>query len=711
MQLKCVKCEGNIAAHGEKCVCVQCSSEWPVTGGIPRFCEEPGYRGELGHDEAREMLNAARSGAWADAVRWRFAGNKTMLLELLDLQRASWAPMLGLGEKSVALDIGCGFGAITHSISRWAGEVYAVDAVPERIEFTQERLRQEGITNVRCVQASALVLPFADEMFDVVVANGILERVGEWDREGEPRDAQLKFLRRINRLLKKDGVFVAGSESRFGHARLRGGRDRSGIAHTSRVPRRAYSFMLSHSSATRRDVEFDSPQKYQTCTYSERGYRKLLSQAAFTDISCYWASPGYGQPYHLIPTDAYEWIRERVLYSVDHPGPAPQRSWRRRLKRSLARPWLIRVLANDFVFIASKMRNRQMKVNEWLGANLGHGPLSDPAALRWELHTGPFATKWAGKVTGPRGAAVLKVWSGCSGVARESQNHTNVGNMLREAPHRLISVPRTLGELRVANISYHLESVARGRSVASLVREPGRFKNMRTVWPVLGSAVAGAIEATRALQNLCGVMPIDPGWLSVPKEIGDSEDGIRSTIEMARYFGDGKPNAHTGWIQHGDLSVENLFLNQKTGEIEVLDWADLAAGFPPLYDVFALLFSTVYLTPADKKKRFSNEEERWIASFKAIFLDETKFALIVRDWMLNCCEKLNVQAALLPSLLLEFLLVRSHYYRSRSPVYSRVYLQLLRHYAERKSCIFGMLPIMHALPRAAPKSAQEHQAD
>ncbi len=82
--------------------------------------------------------------------------------------------MLGLDERSVALDIGSGYGAITHSLSRSVRDVYFVESMPERIEFTQERLRHEGFTNVRLIQASATALPLVENGFDVVVTNGVL---------------------------------------------------------------------------------------------------------------------------------------------------------------------------------------------------------------------------------------------------------------------------------------------------------------------------------------------------------------------------------------------------------------------------------------------------------------------------------------------------------------------------------------------------------
>ncbi len=193
MLLKCLKCGTRLSVSAEKCSCAECRAEWPIVGGIPRFFEMPDYYwGEVGREKARELLDAARKESWADAVRASFSNDQDMQFGLLDLQRASWAPMLGLDERSVALDVGCGYGAITHSISRLVGELYSVEAIPERIEFTQERLRQEGIDNVRLIQASATALPLVEKSFDLVVLNGVLEWVGEWDRRDDPRSAQLE---------------------------------------------------------------------------------------------------------------------------------------------------------------------------------------------------------------------------------------------------------------------------------------------------------------------------------------------------------------------------------------------------------------------------------------------------------------------------------------------------------------------------------------
>src|ERR1019366_6661450 len=93
-------------------------------------------------------------------------------------------------------------------------------------------------------------LPLADKSFDLVVCNGVLEWVGEWDLQGDPRSAQLRFLRSICRLLKDDGGLVIGIEIRIGYDNFLGRLDRSGLPYTGLVPRRLASFLLRHNSSS-----------------------------------------------------------------------------------------------------------------------------------------------------------------------------------------------------------------------------------------------------------------------------------------------------------------------------------------------------------------------------------------------------------------------------------------------------------------------------
>ena len=392
--LRCLKCSEQLDCGPDRCICAGCGAEWPVSGGIPRFFQAPDhYWGEVGRKEAREFLEAARRGSWEDVVRTRFAQDDNMRFGLLDLQRASWAPMLGIDKRSTVLDIGSGYGAITHSLSRFAGEVFSVEAIPERINFTQERLRQEGIENVHLVQASATALPLEENSFDLVVVNGVLEWVGEWDLTVDPRTVQTNFLKKIYRLLKNDGLLLVGIENRFGLSYFLGNRDHSGLPYTSLVPRAVASFMLKRNSLRHYRTETNTRKQYRTYTYTEGGYRSLLTDAGFADVSSYWADPGYNQPYDLVPLAVPAWVKQHSGELLHHPGPTPRRSWKR-TARKIALPFF-QPFVSDFVLLVSKKSGRHTQLQQWIERGLSEcdGSRIDPAHPRqivWALHTRPF---------------------------------------------------------------------------------------------------------------------------------------------------------------------------------------------------------------------------------------------------------------------------------------------------------------------------------
>jgi len=686
--LQCLKCSEKLDCGPEQCVCPKCGTTWPVRNGIPRFFQTPDhYWGEVGRNRALELIEAARQGSWVEAVRTRFPEKDNMIFGLLDPQRASWAPMLGLDEKSTALDIGSGYGCISQSLSRFVGEVYSVEAVTERIDFTRERLRQEQVHNVQLVQASATALPLMDNSFDLVVVNGVLEWVGEWDLTVDPRTVQINFLKKIFRLLKNDGVLLIGIENRVGWGLLLGGNDHSGMPYTSLVPRGVASFMLKQNSEPHFRTKLNPHKQYRTYTYSERGYRKLLAETGFAATSSYWAEPGYNQPYRLVPLAMPAWVEQHSVDLLDHPGAAPRRSWRRRLKR-IAVP-VSRWLVADFVLLASKRPGVRNRLLTWIDERLreSDGKSRDATAsarpLTWALHTAAFKDKSIVRLGDARtgsDVAYLKIFTGNrerrAYYEMESTNRTRVQESLSSSGTELVRVPQTYGTLQIGITGYHLEAASRGSQISAMVRKLGYFDNARRVERDFSQICDRIIELTSALQNVSGAQTIEPTYREIPETLRRRPD-LAAGITDRRYFQKASPEFSATWIQHGDLSVENTHLDWETGLFEVFDWCDLAGGLPPLYDFFQFFYSTGYLSPQQETVRFASEEDRWIATFKAVFLSDSSFGRLTRRLIRHACERLNVPARRVPSLLLEFLIIRSNYYLPRSEVQHRVQLRSL----------------------------------
>ena len=78
---------------------------------------------------------------------------------------------------SHVLDIGCGGGFDLYVASRLVsstGKVVGVDLSSEMVVRAKENLKNLQVSNAEILQISGERLPFADEQFDVVISNGVI---------------------------------------------------------------------------------------------------------------------------------------------------------------------------------------------------------------------------------------------------------------------------------------------------------------------------------------------------------------------------------------------------------------------------------------------------------------------------------------------------------------------------------------------------------
>ena len=352
------------------------------------------------------------------------------------------------------------------------------------------------------------------------------------------------------------------------------------------------------------------------------------------------------------------------------------------------------------MLVAAKRRWRA-KVQSWVEKRLQEsgrkqdGAAANSQSITWALYTGPFRAKSIvrlGDRKSGRDLAYIKVISGgpsrATSLEVELANRAKIRGSLEASASRAVNVPQEYGTLRNGDTFYQMESVAQGTKLSRMVRRPRYLSDLRSVKNDFNRFFGSVMDLTEALQKVSGAKALSSSWREIPEEF-ENHPEVRVAIEQSRYLGGASSSSPFTWIQHGDLSVENIALDQETGRIEVFDWADLAGGFPPLYDLFGLFYSMGYLAPADEAVRFPSEEERWMASFRAVFFGDSGFGRIVRDLILQACKRLRVRPELIPALLVEFLLVRSYYYRTKSVVQRRTHLRLLQFCFEQNRPVFG----------------------
>ena len=307
-EIACPRCRTPIRTRDGELVCTQHGAVGRRgTDAAFLFADDDAYWGEIDRDRMRRVNADARLHGWSAAVQQHLAGTD-LLPYVQHPARADWRVLFPLDrERTVSLDVGAGWGAISFGLAPHVRRHYALERVPERLEFIAIRKLQDGVENVVPLCADLHAVPLLPASLDLVAVNGVLEWAGLVDPERSPNRAprepgvlQEAFLRQLCLLLRPGGRLYVGIENRYGRMFWRGTPDHQGLRYTSLMPRalaRAYSRWRSARSPR----TFVSESDYRTWTYSLRGTRRLLERCGFQDVHAYAAVPGYNAPMQLVP--------------------------------------------------------------------------------------------------------------------------------------------------------------------------------------------------------------------------------------------------------------------------------------------------------------------------------------------------------------------------------------------------------------------------
>jgi SAM-dependent methyltransferase len=122
-------------------------------------------------------------------------GHAVLDLASRDLKAIKIAKLIGAysGQPSRRmLEIGTGSGGIAHYFGPSGAMAWDVDA----IDIEDVRLVSEGY---RFTKVDGVVLPFADDSFDVVVSNHVIEHVGDDEQ-------QVRHLQELARVMRPGGI-------------------------------------------------------------------------------------------------------------------------------------------------------------------------------------------------------------------------------------------------------------------------------------------------------------------------------------------------------------------------------------------------------------------------------------------------------------------------------------------------------------------------
>ena len=289
----CPRCAGSLHFSDEECRCTSCKRVWPVVDGVPHFIGQAPYWGELPEAKLRSILEATRTRHWKEVFRASADPDISRVFTFIaNLNRTSWQYFLPSGSGRSALCVGEGMGATAEALSANYSTVVALEPVLPRVEFMRRRFEQDRITNVRLVRASFPDVPFAENSFDLVVFNGVIEWLPSGHPAENPTAVQLAGLRKAFALLRSGGHVYIGIENRWCYEYFLGAIDpHVGVRWVTILPRALANLMIRRTGASR----------YDAYLYGSGGYRRLLHAAGFSETQVFIAKESYNKPEAIVP--------------------------------------------------------------------------------------------------------------------------------------------------------------------------------------------------------------------------------------------------------------------------------------------------------------------------------------------------------------------------------------------------------------------------
>jgi len=458
---------------------------------------------------------------------------------------------------SRVLDLGCGWGPLSIGLSEAGCEVVAADMTLPRLAFLSRRCMDEGIENITPIcLGDRKSLPFGNEVFDLVVLNGVLEWVPE-SQTGHPRKLQRAFLAEVRRVLKADGQLFLGIENRYGYGYWLGQReDHTGLRYGALLPR----FLANlYSTVCRR-------KPYRTYTYSRRGYQRLLEDTGFPVVSFYGAIPNYRQPKKFAALNNSAGL-SRIFRGPVHAGHLATK-----LKALVGRTRLAAKVVPSFMIVASPTGNLRSSLRE-----MAYSKIGDDAQVDWIQRSRP-GLAIAGVSSG-KGRFIIRVAltdTGCFRVQRNAKALEELQTMPLPAKD---FIPHLVSRTMLLGRDVTFEEMAKGAAY-DYWKIGGAKREQRSVDKFLNTLNGGG-----------GTAPQNPAeWLR------NWLDDIRPKLSVLagdrlieRFYGYSLSCPELRLLRmgrvHGDFSYRNVLFDSCTKEISsVFDWDTYSPYGPTLVD-------------------------------------------------------------------------------------------------------------------------------
>lgn len=291
--LRCPRCGEHLVNTTDHLNCPR-QHRFPIIDGIPVFLKLPGSENDQTIERLEGMICVAEERGWRAALEL-LSEDPGNVRYVTDESRASFLNLIPINRSSMVLEVGCSLGQITERLCRKSRVVHAMDVVPQQARFAKLRCEQSGFNNASIVcGGDDCLLPYANDLFDCVIVNLVLEWCG-MRANGSPLENQRLFLRECTRVLKDDGYLFVATKNRFSVKYLMGRPDVHawGMRFGNALPRWLMKFLLRISARP-------APR---SMLFSFRSLKNEILSSGYTNVQAFWAIPDPRYPIDYVKFD------------------------------------------------------------------------------------------------------------------------------------------------------------------------------------------------------------------------------------------------------------------------------------------------------------------------------------------------------------------------------------------------------------------------
>lgn len=554
----CSKCKLILENKNEKLFCSNCNESFSIKNGYADFLKGEKFDiGNISKDKVIELLQKIEQDGYKKASL-NFLNDPIIKPELLDVKSADLI-FHGLGKNNFrCLEIGSNLGKTSENLSHIFREVYCVETTEEKIEFQQKRFQYLDKNNITLLACNPINLPFPDNYFDFILCNGVFESCQIFNSNS--KQSQIKFLKEMKRVLSKNGCLCLSVQNKFGVSQL---------------------FGLDKINKIKKNT---TPQ----FLHSLSGYQKLLKNEKFISTS-YWILPSNNKPYfsgRLDDNITLKWFFKNITKFMLKGKKSKIKKFFLFIMQKIDRYTLnniIKIFVPNFIFYCYKNNNKDT-IEELIMEKTGMNNFLSISRKDRILNI------LLDKKSNPK-----KIIS--------------VGRYGYEIPKKIVEPNRTFTNMKDPKDRIWMENWIEGKLMNPL--------KIKEVLLAINWLYKFQKDTKQGILTKKFVNETELDWIKVGLLQVNGLDFLQCEKWLEEYESYVTKNTIYKTAIHGDFWINNILINLKTNDVELIDWEKFRAEGSPFTDSMTFIMRLMLM---DSK----NQAE----SFKANFRNKHKMNLI-----------------------------------------------------------------------------------